>query len=337
MLRLTSTGLICAVLAVGLSVNEAAAGGGRPAVRMNQIQVLATHNSYHQRPDRPLIPEEPADYEHPPFEVQLEEQGIRGLEIDPFNGPSLPVLHTPRIDDVSTCPTFHDCLIDLARWHDAHPNHVPIFVLVDPKTQSVVLDPSLVPWDAAALDRLDEEIRSVFRGASLLEPDDVRGRSRTLRGAVVGRGWPTLEKSRGRVAFALNNAKELRDAYLAGRPSLEGRAMFVTADSDAPSAAFIKRDQPRVREIKRLVRQGFFVRTLADSNAVEARANDHTRADTAIRSGAQMVTTDYPVADPTIGPYTVRVAPEGRPARCNPVNAPKGCKDRDLERPRRQR
>jgi hypothetical protein len=298
---------------------------------VNEIQVLGTHNSYHQRPHRTVTPGEGADYTHPPLDVQLDDEGVRSFELDLFNGPDLPVLHTPLIDNVSTCPLFVDCLRTLAQWHDAHPRHVPIFVLIEPKTQSVVLDKTLVAWDAAAAERVDAAIRSVFRGKSLLTPDAVRGRSRTLRAAVTGAGWPTLAKARGRVAFVLNTAGPLRDAYLAGHESLEGRAMFVTAEPNAPSAAVVKRDTPVEGEIRRLVEQGFVVRTLADDKGIEARADDHTRADVALRSGAQIVSTDYPVPDPTVGTYTVRVASGDLPARCNPISAPPRCRDRALE------
>lgn len=314
------------------------AGSERPAVHVNEIQVLGTHNSYHQRPHRAITPGEGADYTHPPIDVQLESEGIRSLELDLFNGPGFPVLHTPLIDDVSTCPRFDACLRALAAWSDEHPTHVPIFVLIEPKTQTIVLDDTLVPWDVAAAERVDDVIRAVFREKDLLTPDDVRGRGKTLRGAVVERGWPTLARTRGQVAFVLNTATPLRDAYLDGRPSLQGRAMFVTAEPDAPSAAIVKRDNPveREREIRKLVQQGFIVRTVTEDKGVEARANDHTRADTAIRSGAHIVSTDYPVPDPAVGLYTVRVAPDGIAAACNPVTAPPGCRARDLE-PRRRR
>jgi hypothetical protein len=327
--------LTALLVAVAWPTVSGAAPAARPsvAVRMNEIQVLGTHNSYHLRPaNRQVRPGEPADYTHPSLTVQLDSESVRSFEIDIFKRTDLPVLHTPLIDDTSNCKTLEACLTELATWQDAHPRHVPIFVLIEPKTQSIVIDNTLTPWDAAGLEHVDEVIRSVFHGRSLLTPDDVRGRSRTLREAVTKRGWPTLAKARGRVAVVLNTQGPLRDAYLAGHETLQKRAMFVPADPRAPSAAFVKRDNPIGRHIERLVRQGFIVRTLADDAAVEARANDHTRADIAIRAGTQIVSTDYPVADPVIGPYTVRVAPGRLPAACNPVNAPRSCRDKDLER-----
>ena len=130
------------------------------------------------------------------------------------------------------------------------------------------------------------------------------------------------------------NSDALRETYLANRPSLQGRPMFVIAPSaKLPSAAFVSVAVPNTAIIGSLLRQNFIVRTQADADGVEARANDLTRATTAIQSGAQIVATDYPVPDPTIGPYVVRL-PTTAVARCDPVTAPKRCRDRDIENPK---
>ena len=127
------------------------------------------------------------------------------------------------------------------------------------------------------------------------------------------------------------NSEAMRATYLQGRPSLQGRAMFVIApDAGVPSAAFVSVPVPNPTTIKPLLEQHIIVRTQADADAVEARADDLTRAANAIQSGAQVVATDYPVADSTIGPYVVRL-PTTAVARCNPVTAPKRCHDRDIE------
>ncbi len=336
-LLLIAVGAVVLVTACGSDVPVKRQGYERDdALRVNDVQVIGTHNSYHLRPPRALPPGDVADYEHPPLDVQLDEQGVRSFELDVFNGPTFPVAHTPVIDATSTCSTLADCLSVLGAWSNRHPGHVPIFVLIEPKTQTLVFDSTLVPWDAAAVERLDAQVRSVLGPKDLLVPDQVRGRSRTLRDAVVGRGWPTLRATRGRIALVLNTAGPIRDLYLAGRPSLEGAAMFVTADVHAPSAAVLKRDEPVDGEIRRLVEQGFVVRTRADDRGIEARAGDLTRAGVAIGSGAQIVSTDYPVADPTIGSYVVRLE-GGRPARCNPVTAARRCRAIDIENPNRLR
>ena len=66
-----------------------------------------------------------------------------------------------------------------------------------------------LPIDAAALDALDAEIRSVFPADRLITPDDVRGARPTLEEAVLEDGWPTLGESRGKVMFLLDNERRV--------------------------------------------------------------------------------------------------------------------------------
>jgi hypothetical protein len=298
-------------------------------LRMNQIQVLGTHNSYHRRPSTD-VPGFWTDYEHPPLRVQLGTEGIRSVELDVSNVSGFSVEHDPFYDDRSNCPRLADCLGELKRWSDAHPRHAPIFVLLEAKDPSAIFDPVRDKWDAKSLDRLDDAVRAVFTPSDLITPDDVRGHAPTLRDAIMRTGWPTLARARGKFVVLLNRIK-LRRTYLDGHPSLEGRAMFVPAYTNAPSAAIVERDDPFEHEIHRLVRLGFIVRTRADADGVEAKADDLTRSNTAIRSGAQIVSTDYPVPDPSLSKYFVRL-PDGRSVACNPVNAPKRCRPRDVEK-----
>jgi hypothetical protein len=343
MRRVPLTLLACGVLA--LAAVACSGGGGKPEayplddqLRTNEIQLLTTHNSYHQRaPVRVPGPlGDTLDYEHPPLDEQLEDQGVRGFELDVVNkGDEFPVVHTPVVDAVSNCTPITECLRVVKTWSDQHPGHAPIFILIEPKDGLLErgLDPTLGTFDAGALARFDETIRSVLTPRDLLTPDDVRGKSDTLHEAVRSRGWPTLDQARGKVVLILNNGSDARDAYLEGRPSLEGAPMFVTAEVDAPSAAVIKVDDPDEERIHRLVGDHFIVRTRADADTVEARANDTARRDLAIRSGAQIVSTDYPVPDPAINEDYFVQLPGGKPGRCNPVKAPKDCRPVDVENP----
>jgi hypothetical protein len=212
---------------------------------------------------------------------------------------------------------------------------VPINILVEPKDEiELVIDPTLRAFDAAGLDQLDALVRSSL-GRQLITPDSVRGKSKTLRDAVTRRGWPTLEKTRGKIMVILSRAGIIRDTFRLGHPSLEGRAMFVTTGERSRAAAVIKVDAPDEARIRGLVEQGFIVRTRADADLAEGRTGDTTRRDIALRSGAQIVSTDFEVTVPTIGGGYVVVIPDGTPARCNPVNAPRDCRPRDVENPRR--
>jgi Phosphoinositide phospholipase C, Ca2+-dependent len=326
------------------AVVVAVASGGVPSatanrlddtLRLNQVQVLATHNSYHIQQDVPIASPPTQQYTHAPLDQQLD-LGVRGFELDVVNAPDgqFPVLHTPMIDATSNCTPLAQCLQVTRTWSRAHPGHVPIFILVEPRDDPIdfVIDPQLRPFDAAGLDQLDALVRSAL-GRQLITPDSVRGKAKTLRAAVTGRGWPTLGKTRGKIMVILSTGGPVRDVYREGHPSLEGRAMFVTSGERAATAAVIKVDTPDEARIQQLVRDGFIVRTRADTDLVEARANDVTRRDLALRSGAQIVSTDFEVPVPTISEYVVTI-PDGTPARCDPVNAPKNCRPSDVENPR---
>jgi Phosphoinositide phospholipase C, Ca2+-dependent len=332
-------------IAVAVAVAIAAVSGGLPSaganrlddtLRTNQVQVLATHNSYHIQQDVPIASSPTTQYTHAPLDQQLD-LGVRGFELDVVNAPdgTFPVMHTPVVDNTSNCTPIAQCLQVTRTWSEAHPGHVPIFILIEPKNDDIdfVIDPTLRRFDAAGVDQLDAIVRKSL-GRQLITPDSVRGKAKTLRAAVTGRGWPSLGKTRGKVLVALNTGGAIRDAFLQGHPSLEKRAMFVTAAEQSPAAAVIKVDDPDEARIQALVKQGFIVRTRADADLVEARANDVTRRDLALRSGAQIVSTDFEVAVPAIGGDYVVQIPGGTPAGCDPVNAPKTCRPSDVENPR---
>ena len=330
------TAAVVVVAAISGAAQSAGANRLDGKLRTNQVQVLATHNSYHIQQDAPIQSSPTTQYTHAPLDQQLD-LGVRGFEIDVVNAPdgSFPVVHTPVVDATSNCTPLAQCLQVIRTWSEAHPGHAPIFVLIEPKNDDVdfVIDPTLRRFDAAGLDQLDKTVRSSL-GRGLITPDSVRGKSKTLRGAVTGRGWPTLAKTRGKTLVALNTGGTIRGAFLQGHPSLERRAMFVTADEQSPAAAVIKMDDPDEARIQALVKQGFIVRTRADADLIEARNNDTSRREIALRSGAQIVSTDFEVAVPAIGGDYVVQIPGGTPARCDPINAPKNCRPSDVENPR---
>jgi hypothetical protein len=232
------------------------------------------------------------------------------------------------------------CLRGVRAWSNAHPGHVPLAVLLELK--DTPLPPEIpatvpVPWTSAQMDGLDTEIRSVFLRGRIVAPDDVRDGRATLEAAVLRGRWPTLAAARGKVLFLLDNGEPYRSQYLAGHASLRGRVAFTNSTPGQPDAAFIKANDPtgaNVELIRDLVRRGYVVRTRADADTREARADDPTRRRLALASGAQWVSTDYPapgIAARFGSRYRVRVPGPGA-ARCNPVNAPRGCAAKHLER-----
>ena len=329
-------------------------------VRLNQVQVLGTHNSYRVQPTPEMLglltafsPDlaRSLEYTHRPIDEQLD-RGIRQLELDVFadpdggryadpagqrlapgpavdpdgalQRPGFKVLHVQDVDFRSRCLTLVACLGTVKEWSKGHPGHVPLLVLIEVK-DAPIPDPGVgfvvpLPTEAAHLDALDEEVRSVFGPDHLLTPDDIRGRRATLHEAVTADGWPALGQVRGKVMVALDNTGSVRDLYLSRRPTLEGRAMFASGEPPEPWAAFVKLNDPLTERarIEELVRLGFVVRTRADGETEQGRTGDTAQREAALASGAQWVSTDYPDPSPFGTGYVVRL-PGGGAARCNPV------------------
>ncbi|MNS88866.1 hypothetical protein D3C72_1228580 [compost metagenome] len=76
-------------------------------------------------------------------------------------------------------------------------------------------------------------------------------------------------------------------------------------------------------EIRTLVGEGYLVRSRADIDTGEARANDTSRREAALASGAQIISTDYPFTPNIFGNDYV-VKPFAHGLRANPVNGAEG-------------
>jgi len=339
-------------------------------VKMNQIQLIGTHNSYHIG----IAPSEVKlwqqknpkayaglEYRHPSLAAQLDE-GVRQLELDVFadtkgglyahpsgprqvaaaglpadpvfdpqgvmSKPGFKVMHIQDVDYRSNCQPFVACLNEVRAWSKAHPGHIPIFLLIETK-QGVPRDAMLTPpepFTPATFDALDAEIRSVFRADEIITPDDVRADHDSLEEAVLAGEWPSLDAARGKVVFLMDQ-HDVTPVYLEGHPSLRGRVLFTNSDPGHPEAGFIERNDGPAGEIAELVRMGYLVRTRTDADTKEARANDTTRRDAMMSSGAQILSTDYPEVEAASwsGRFSVALPQKAKVARCNPANSPAAC------------
>jgi hypothetical protein len=248
--------------------------------------------------------------------------------------PGFKVMHMQDVDYRSTCQPFIACLEQVRQWSHAHPNHIPIFILVEtkegkPRRPAQVIEPE--PFTSSTFDALDAEIRFVFPPNEIITPDDVRGHYDTLNEAVLAGNWPTLESARGKVIFLMDQ-RPVGPTYLAGHPSLRGRVLFTNATPGEPDAAFIERNDGPEPDIADLVRKGYLVRTRTDADTNEARTNSTARRDAMMSSGAQILSTDYPVNEPARWPgHYVVALPGDAAARCNPVHASAACDAGPLE------
>ena len=328
------------------------------ALKMNDLQAIGTHNSY-KKAIAPLemanlTARNPKaaitlDYSHIALTEQLND-GARELEIDfvydPKGGrystplgrkmapgttpydlssmsqPGMKVLHVPDIDYRSVCPLLIDCFKEVRAWSKAHPDHVPILIIFNLKQDQLKVPGAvaLLPFDAAAMDAIDAEIRSVFRPGEIITPDRVRGRHKTVRQGAMAGGWPTLKAARGKIMLAMDEGPDVVAVYRGARRSLEGRMMFVNIDEKSPAAGYITLNEP-IKEHDRIqaaVKSGLIVRTRADADTFEARKNDTAPREAAYTSGAQYVSTDYMHPDKRFSSYEAHL-PGGGLARPNPV------------------
>jgi len=327
------------------------------ALKMNALQTVGSHNSYKMaiapmemaniRATNPKAADT-LDYSHGPLAEQLDD-GARQLEIDfvydPEGGryatplgrkmapnttpydlsvmskPGMKVIHAPDLDYRTVCQPFTECLKQIRTWSKAHPDHAPILIIFNLKQDQLKIPGAvkLLPFDAKAMDAVDAEIRSVFKPGEMITPDQVQGRHKTLREAVLAGGWPTLKAARGKVMFAMDESPAVVAVYRGDRKSLEGRAAFVNTDEASPAAAYLTLNEPADLQarIRAAVKAGFIVRTRADADTWEARRNDASRQVAAFASGAQYVSTDYMHPDSRFGSYQARL-PGGGIARLSP-------------------
>jgi len=144
-------------------------------LRINEIQVLGTHNSYHIQPRDEILellrifdtPETADSLEYTALPLQEQfDHGVRQIELDIFadpegglyatrrglilvdganpesgipelDEPGFKVLHIQDIDFETHCLTFHACLTTLKGWSDSHHKHVPITVMLEAKEEAI--------------------------------------------------------------------------------------------------------------------------------------------------------------------------------------------------------
>ncbi len=256
-------------------------------IRLNDVQVRGTHNSYQP----PL----------PPLDRQLD-AGIRQLELDVFFLPDGTfAVHHSVVDSHSICPTLDACLTPVRAWLKAHTHSLPLFLIVEDKDAPGAGTPG-------ELDALDGTVRRALPGRLLVAPREVA--------PVTPKGWPTLDKLRGRVVPVLIG--DLAGAYSANGTSLAGRSMLVYASS-GPLAAITSRPDPAAQagDIAAFVRSGLIVRTQADG---DLPVIDPKRRSAALASGAQIVSARDLVLQ----------FPGGVVGRCDPLVA-SPCRQGDLE------
>ena len=161
--------VLVAVLLLG-----GACGDEAPQVRMNEIQVLGSHNSYHLRPAPEVLAgiaalagEQAAESSTTstgrspsssttsasdsssststpiPTGAVRRSSGRRARRPADRSGepaldePGFKVIHQVDIDFLTTCLTFVACLTEIEDWSSANPDHLPMMIMVEAKQDSL--------------------------------------------------------------------------------------------------------------------------------------------------------------------------------------------------------
>lgn len=356
---------LCLVLA-GPPVARATEGP-----RLDQIQVIGSHNSYHAglAPSIAalLARRDPAsaqglDYAHADLPMQFD-HGIRQIELDIYADTAGGRFARPR-----SARWLAEAGLPPADTGDAALMRRPGFKVmhIPDIDQRATCEPLLAclgqvrAWSRAHPGHLPLFVLLEIeqgRRAPLTEPEPFTGRTfdaleREIRSVFAPGEVLTPDQVRGnaptlRAAVAahgwpgvdaargkvvfLLDQRSNRELYLKGHPGLRGRVAFTNAPPEADDAAFTELNDGPPEAIADLVRRHMLVRTRADANTVEGRSGDPTRRDAALASGAQLVSTDYPDFEPARWTGYRVGFGTGLAARCNPVSAPASCRDAAIE------
>lgn len=280
-------------------------------LRLDQIQMLGSHASYHVA--QPVPKSKLWAGTHAPLSTQLESQGVRAFDLDVHYVPGTDVFavaNRPGLDGGTTCATLRQCLGALWAWSEANPCHHTLVVRIGNGDD---IDPVRVADHVA---ELDDAIVSAWPRRWLLQPDDVRGEAATLREALQDGGWPALDTTRGRLAVVLSSAPDVGAAYLKLHPRLEGAPAFVTGAPGDDDVAVVFPVGLSWAQVRGIVEKRYLVGVFPSPSSADG--------DAALASGAHVVLTDAPTPRDWLGGYSLSL-PGGNPSRCNPVTAPTTC------------
>jgi hypothetical protein len=326
-------------------------------LRLNQIRILASHNSYKKKPDPRLmkflakvknkIGEEndpiQLEYGHELLSTQLSDYMVRGFELDVYydpkggkfakrkvnsfvvglktkskekalKSPGFKVLHIADIDYETNYLTLEAALSEIRDWSIKHPLHCPLFINLEVKSSSPADVSKFLRWigfkratqfTPNTFHLLDSLIEANFSLELLFSPSEMKKNYTSLRERINLEGWPLLSECRGKTFFILEGDNVDLYTNKAERP------IFLYGDVSDENVVFLLRNDPigNEEEINKLT-ANYIVRTRSDAGTLEARKNDYSRFNAALKSNAQIISTDYYKADPAIGKFVIQLGEE---------------------------
>lgn len=278
-----------------------------PDFRLNDLQYVATHNSYKYG----LVSEaydffnyvefsNHFDYGNPDLTEQLN-NGIRSLELDVqkvYNedgSTGFECSHKYLFDNMSSITDFLQGLEEINMWSDYNPNHLPVLLLVEIKSHGFGDSPYETTLDDICY--LAQCVDEIF-GDNLYTPDQMLGAEYgDFADLRKNDGYPSVSDLLGKVIFMLHPGS-LSNEYLATDVTTRSQPVFVGSDlGNAQNTDsvffFVQNDPTDTAALTKLKDGNYVVRTRADKYTGTNRKFDKTYT-AAINSGANILTTDYP-------------------------------------------
>ncbi len=273
-----------------------------PSIKLNDIQILASHNSYKKRGSAigklfvglgdSFAEANALKYGYKNFTDQFE-SGIRSMEIDlRLRKTSFVLTHVPLVDNGSVAPDFAMALEEIKLFSDNNPNHIPIIMLMEIKDDWMILDHALQSIGSEQLEMLDNLLFEKL-GDTLFIPSEMMESGKSIQETVTTTGWPSVQSLLGKVIFVLHPGSFTTPYYELDQ-TLSSQAMFLGVykdDVNQDYASFVVHNDIDVASISELVDQGYIVRTRIDDYLVFEQEN----FDQALLSGAQILTSDFTI------------------------------------------
>lgn len=272
------------------------------SLRLNEIQYLATHNSYKKMSTAlgrlfvglgdSFDEARALKYSYKTLTEQLS-LGIRSMELDVrYRQDKFILNHVPLVDNSSIAPDLALALEEINLYSVHNPNHLPIILIFEMKDDWMMLDPRLKTFDSLALMQFNTLISQSF-GNRLYAPHHLVVDNLSVKETIMTHGWPEVSTLLGKIICVMHPSS-INHAYRGLSFSLDEQALFIGSHQDDinhDDASFIIHNDVDVTSIQTLVLAGYIVRTRID----ESLNYREERKDMAILSGAHILSSDFTI------------------------------------------
>lgn len=280
-------------------------------VKLNEIAILGTHNSYQRLATAETrfamnivdtitfkkLGLNTFDFEMDTLTEQLE-MGVRNVEIDietldKDDKIEFKVTHNSIVDNASSAYDFTKALQEIKMWSDNNPRHIPVIVIVEPKSFVIEIN-GMKKFSLEYAKELDKIVEETL-GDSLLTPEDMLRDYQSFKEMRENDDWISLKEAQGKILVLLHDC-DVTESYIALDESIRTQKMFPMLRYDDRNETYtsfiLENDAFRANERKaeNINESNLIVRTRAD---VYPNYSDE-RYEVIETCGSQIITTDFP-------------------------------------------